>query len=282
MAAALASRALSRLAVAGRFSARRTLCARAGRGEPIPAPDNVAAAPADAEVTGSGLASMLLSPGSGGASPGPKDRVTVDYTGWTTDGEMFDSSVARGEPITFGLDQVIPGWSEGVQLMVAGEKRRLWIPEVLAYRGMPGAPAGTLVFDIELHSFVEAPKPPEAPEDVAAPGADATTEASGLATKVLEAGTGSKTPEPTDMVTVDYSGWTTDGKLFDSSIPRGEPTQFPLNRVIKGWQEGVGLMVEGETRRMWLPANLAYGDSPPPGAPGGQLCFEVKLLKIGD
>jgi peptidylprolyl isomerase len=66
---------------------------------------------------------------------------------------MFDSSVMRGEPISFGLNEVIPGWTEGVQLMVAGEKRRLWIPQDLAYKGQPGPPAGMLVFDIELLSF---------------------------------------------------------------------------------------------------------------------------------
>ena len=63
---------------------------------------------------------------------------------------MFDSSVARGESIAFGLDEVIPGWTEGVQMMVEGEKRRLWIPEGLAYGGAPGAPKGMLVFDVEL------------------------------------------------------------------------------------------------------------------------------------
>ena len=78
--------------------------------------------------------------------------VTVHYSGWTTDGEMFDSSVMRGSPATFGLGQVIPGWTEGVQLMVEGEKRRFWIPAKLAYGENPqgGAPAGTLVFDVEL------------------------------------------------------------------------------------------------------------------------------------
>jgi len=76
--------------------------------------------------------------------------VTVHYTGWTTDGQMFDSSVARGEPAQFGLDQVIPGWTEGLQLMVEGERRRFWIPARLAYEGQPGRPQGVLVFDIEL------------------------------------------------------------------------------------------------------------------------------------
>ena len=74
----------------------------------------------------------------------------MHYTGWTTDGKMFDSSVARGEPATFSLDGVIPGWTEGVQMMVEGEKRRFWIPARLAYEGVPGRPQGLLVFDIEL------------------------------------------------------------------------------------------------------------------------------------
>jgi len=68
---------------------------------------------------------------------------------------MFDSSVVRGETATFRLDQVIAGWTEGVQLMVEGEKRRLWIPESLAYQGRPGAPAGMLVFDVELVRIVD-------------------------------------------------------------------------------------------------------------------------------
>ena len=74
----------------------------------------------------------------------------VHYTGWTVDGQMFDSSIARNEPATFGLDEVIPGWTQGVQMMVEGEKRRFWIPAALAYEGMPDKPQGMLVFDIEL------------------------------------------------------------------------------------------------------------------------------------
>ena len=116
----------------------------------IPAPSDAAAPPADAAVTATGLASRTLQAGTGTKHPSPRSKVRVHYSGWTTDGRMFDSSVSRGEPISFGLNQVIPGWTEGVQLMVEGEKRRLWIPEALAYGGRPGAPAGMLVFDVEL------------------------------------------------------------------------------------------------------------------------------------
>src|SRR5436309_8243224 len=91
---------------------------------PIPPPADVAAAPADAQVTSSGLASKVLTPGTGTEHPGPADLVKVNYTGWTTDGKMFDSSVARGRPAILPLDKVIAGWSEGLQLMVVGEKRR--------------------------------------------------------------------------------------------------------------------------------------------------------------
>jgi peptidylprolyl isomerase len=121
----------------------------------IPAPSDVAAPPADAETTPSGLASKVLKPGTGTVHPTLTDSVKVHYTGWTTDGKMFDSSVVRGTPITFSLDHVIAGWSEGVQLMVEGEKRRLWIPAKLAYEGHPDKPQGMLVFDVELIQIVK-------------------------------------------------------------------------------------------------------------------------------
>lgn len=123
-------------------------CAACGRD--IPAPPDVAAPPSDSLKTTSGLSIKIVEKGTGTTHPGPTDRVTVHYTGWTTDGKMFDSSVARGEPATFALNQVIDGWTEGLQRMVEGDKARLWIPEHLAYQGQPGQPAGMLVFDVEL------------------------------------------------------------------------------------------------------------------------------------
>ena len=116
----------------------------------VPPPPDVAAPPADAKYTGSNIASKVITPGKGTRHPRPNSEVTVHYTGWTTDGRTFDSSVSRGEPSTFSLDGVIPGWTEGVQMMVEGEKRRFWIPGKLAYDGVPGRPQGLLVFDIEL------------------------------------------------------------------------------------------------------------------------------------
>lgn len=108
--------------------------------------------PSDALRTASGIASKMLRVGLGSQHPAAQSRVTVNYTGWTPDGKMFDSSSQHGGPLTFPLDQVIRGWTEGVQLMVAGEKRRFWIPGELAYDKIdqPGAPKGPLIFDIEL------------------------------------------------------------------------------------------------------------------------------------
>ena len=196
---------------------------------------------------------------------------------------MFDSSVVRKEPATFKVDQVIKGWTEGLQLMVVGEKRRLWIPGALAYGDHPrmGAPGGDLVFDVELLEVKVAPKPPETPSDVKAAPATAKKTASGLAYTIIKHGTGTKSPKATDTVTVNYSGWTPDGKMFDSSIPRGEPTSFALNQVIKGWTEGVQLMKVGDTARFWIPGNLAYGDKPArPGTPAGMLVFDIELLDV--
>ncbi len=354
-------------------------------------PVDVAAAPADATKTESGLASKVLQAGTGEKKPTAADTVTVHYSGWTTDGKMFDSSVTRGEPTSFPLGAVIPGWTEGLQLMVVGEKRRFWIPEELAYgpvvpgSGRPGgmlcfdveligikeapkppadtektaggvaykiikegagekpgsnqivtfhftaktmegetvqdsrtapsppsvpldklppalgelfadmkaggqrkswlpepqAPGGFIVADIELISFKDAPPAPAVPEDVAAVPDDAAKTESGLAYKVLTEGKGEEKPKATDTVKVHYSGWTTDGKMFDSSVTRGEPAQFPLNGVIKGWTEGVQLMVVGEKRRFWIPADLAYGPVVPgSGRPGGMLVFDIELLEI--
>jgi peptidylprolyl isomerase len=133
------------IVIGGCIIVMTTACTRS-----IPAPADVATAPADASRTPTGIASKVITPGSGTRHPRPNSRVTVHYTGWTTDGEMFDSSILRNEPTTFGLDEVIKGWTEGVQMMVEGEKRRFWIPDSLAYAGVPGRPQGTLVFDIEL------------------------------------------------------------------------------------------------------------------------------------
>jgi len=237
----------------------------------IPPPPDVAAPPADAVKTASGLTTKVITPGSGRDHPAAEDLVRINYTGWKTDGTMFDSSLTAGKPAVFPVNRVIAGFSEGLKLMVAGEKRRLWIPESLAYKGTR-EPKGMLVFDVEL---IDIPNRP--PPDVSAPPADAKKTASGLAYKVLTPGVGGRHPKASSQVTVNYTGWTTNGKMFDSSIVKGQPATFPVDGVIPGWTEGLQLMVEGDKWRLWIPENLAYkGQS----APYGMLVFDVELLSI--
>ena len=135
------------------IGAKRMVGGEAPKAAPS-APGDVAAPPADAVVLPRGLASKILKTGEGTRKPGPESIVNVHYTGWTTDGKSFDSSIPRGRPAQFPLSKVgMPGLTEGLQLMVEGEERRLWIPEAIAYNGTPGKPAGMLVFDVELLSI---------------------------------------------------------------------------------------------------------------------------------
>lgn len=113
---------------------------------------------------------------------------------------------------------------------------------------------------------------------------EVTTTESGLQYEVLTAGDGVR-PVATDTVTVHYVGTTIDGVTFDSSRDRDEPSTFALDRVINGWTEGLALMPVGSTYKFWVPADLAYRNSAPPGAafgPGSTLVFEVELLGIAD
>jgi FKBP-type peptidyl-prolyl cis-trans isomerase FkpA len=107
------------------------------------------------------------------------------------------------------------------------------------------------------------------------------TTPSGLQYKVLREGTG-KSPKATDVVAVNYRGTLINGKEFDSSYKTGQPIEFPLNRVIPGWTEGVQLMKEGAKYEFFIPSNLAYGPRGAGGVigPDETLIFEIELLKV--
>ncbi len=216
----------------------------------IPAPPDVAAPPADAVKTASGLATKVLAPGTGKEHPAKEDVVTIHYTGWKTDGTMFDSSVARGKPASFPVARVIAGFSEGLQLMVPGREAPPLDSRAARLQGRARAEGHAGV----RHRADRRPQlRPRAPADVKAPPADAKKTASGLAYKTLKQGTGGRHPKSSSQVTVHYTGWTTDGKMFDSSVERGEPATFALDGVIPGWTEGLQLMYEGEKARFWIP-----------------------------
>jgi peptidylprolyl isomerase len=123
--------------------------------ERFAAPDDVGGIPQDVVPTSSGLGSRVLVAGTGTRKPMLTDTVRVHYTGWQTNGFMFQSShEGDDQPIEFMVTGVIRGWTEGLQLMVEGETRRLWIPAELAYAGSPSRPQGMLVFDVELLAIV--------------------------------------------------------------------------------------------------------------------------------
>jgi peptidylprolyl isomerase len=240
------------------------------------APPDLVIPPAEALGTPSGLKYRILQAGQGGAQPAPGDFVRVHFSGWDAEGKSFANTRAQDEAPYLSLDKLMPGMREGLLAMRVGEGRRIWIPEALAFAGAKGRPAGPVVMDLELLDAV--PPPSQAPTDVAAPAPEAQVLRSGLAFKVLRTGTGKVHPERSSWVNVHYSGWTTDGKLFDSSIPKGNAVPLQLKATIEGWIQGIPLMVVGEKRRFWIPEKLAYRGAS--GMPAGMLVFDVELVGI--
>jgi FKBP-type peptidyl-prolyl cis-trans isomerase len=234
--------------------------------------------PADAVKTDSGLAYKITTPGRDSVHPAQTDLVKVVTLFWTKDSvESKPSSLSTPtQPILVGAI-VAPGLREALALMTTGQQMRLWLPEKLAFAGATGKPKGPLMVDVKLLAIIT---PPPTPSDVAAVPADAKKTKSGLASKVMKPGTGTVRPKSNSVVTVHYTGWTPDGQIFDSSVIKGQPATFPLGDVIKGWSEGVQLMVVGEVRRFWIPGHLAYDGVEGGGGPRGPLVFDVELIAI--
>jgi FKBP-type peptidyl-prolyl cis-trans isomerase len=236
------------------------------------APADLTNPPADAERSDDGLISKKLADGTGTEHVAADGLVRVRYTVWKSNGSLVQD-VPEPQSVTLGITKMIPGWGKAVQQMVVGEKRRIWVPQSLG--GGKIKEGESLVFDTELLEIIELPT---TPADVAAPPDDAKRTPTGLAYKILRPGTGTEHPRRRSNVMVHYSGWTTDGKMFDSSVLRGNPASFGLDGVISGWTEGLQLMVEGEKTRFWIPAKLAYGHEK--GKPQGMLVFDIELIDI--
>lgn len=247
------------------------------------------------KTTASGLQYQVLAEGpADGVSPKATDLVDVHYVGTLIDGVEFDSSRTRGAAARFPLNQVIPGWTEGVQLMSEGDRYRFFVPSDLAYgaQGTPGGPIGpneALIFDVELLKVTNPQRNADAAAKFLADNgkkAGVKSTASGLQYQVLtEGAAGGKQPTDASKVSVHYEGRLVNGTVFDSSYSRGEPIEFPLNAVIAGWTEGVQLMSEGDKFRLFIPPALAYGEGGTPGGPIGPneaLIFDVELLKVVD
>ena len=231
--------------------------------------------PQDAVATPSGLITKVLTPGTGDKRPDGNDLVNVHFQGWTPDGREFENTFASGQPRPFDLSTVFPGWSQGIQLMVIGEKRRLWIPSHLAPANPAKGPSGPVVFDVELLGIASVPTMPST-----TPPDDAERTRSGAYHVKVADGSGEVRPTPDGGVLVNYFGWTTDGKLFDNTILRGRPTLFLLDQVMAPFSDTLQQMVPGEKRQLWIPGNLAQGQWM--GSPQGMLIFHVELVQILD
>jgi peptidylprolyl isomerase len=214
------------------------------------------------------------------------DILTVSYSAYLpagAGGKCFDSSVERGEPIKYNMGKGLKGLDEGIKQMLKGGKARIIVPYMLAFgeQGRQGLvpPKTDVIFDVELVDV--RPKPVITPYDTK--GKDTVTTASGLKYVVIAKGNGADA-EGGKTVKVHYTGYLTDGKIFDSSIERDQPIEFPLGKgsVIRGWDEGIDLMKVGDRLRLIIPPALGYGDggSPPVIPPKSTLIFDVELVEV--
>lgn len=248
------------------------------------------------QTTESGLQYIVVSEGpEGGAVPTARDRVSVMYEGRLTDGTVFDSSYARGTTSSFGVSEVIKGWTEGLQLMSQGDEFIFYIPTELAYGDNPRPglikPGDDLIFRVELRQVIVAPEPRLVDSDAWAkytpwnsdlPEVQKT--GSGLEYIILASGEeGGLSPVADEWAVVYYEGrFDGTGELFDSAFERGEASMFPANRVIPGWVEALRLMKPGDRWMVHVPSGLAYGSrgQPPQIPPNADLNFEVELMDI--
>jgi peptidylprolyl isomerase len=211
------------------------------------------------------------------------DYFKAHYTGYLSNGDIFDTSFERADPINFqlGVGQVVPAWDEGIRGMRAGGKRILVAPPELGFgaAGIPGIiPANdTLTFEVEL---LEVRKTPSAwsLENVRSNDSE-----SGITSYIHEVGRG-KRPESEDLVAIHYSGYLETGYLFDSSFLRDDYFRFRIGtgQVITGLEEVISEMRVGERRTVFIPAGLAYGNVGSAGIiPGNStLRFDVELIEI--
>jgi FKBP-type peptidyl-prolyl cis-trans isomerase len=251
--------------------------------EIVPAPlipPDVGGPPDGADETKSGIKYEVARPGTGKDKPHPFDEVTFNYTGWDSEGRMFDTTEMKKHPAKVAPFREPPPFEEVLTSMVAGERVRFWIDaaKMQAGKAVPGMPTGQLCYEVEVLQIDKGAEPPPVPPDVAKPPADAKKTARGVFYKVLKTGKGGPKPTPRDTVRVNYTGWTVDGKMFDSSVIRNEPAEFSLQGGMIGWTEGITQMSVGDKYRFWIPPELGYKGAP--GRPQGMLVFDFELLEI--
>lgn len=240
----------------------------------------------DTLKTASGLKYIMVKENKSGAKAEPGTIAEFHFSGYLMDGKKFDSSVEREKSMSVkvGQHQLLPGWDEGISLLREGEKAKLIIPANLALGAQghpPIIPANAdLIMDVEILKVKKIVAPPLF--DIK--GIEMKTTPSGL--KYYEVKKSGSTVKPVagKNVKVHYSGYLADGTMFDSSVERGEPIEFPIGtgKVIPGWEEGIALMNIGDKFRLVIPYFLAYGEEGrPPIIPAkAELTFDVELVAV--
>jgi peptidylprolyl isomerase len=250
---------------------------------PAPAiPEDVGKPPAKATVLPLGTKYVVLRPGTGKTKARQFDNVTYTYTVWNSDGKMLDNTMDSDHPTIVAPWKESPALNEILTSMTAGERSRFWVEADKAAatgRTIPGA-QGVLCYEVEVQAIEKAlHEAPLTPPDVAKPPADALKSPKGVFYKVLKSGPkNGHHPLPTETVKVEYTGWTTDGRMFDSSAIRGDKATFSLSGVVPGWTDAIPLMAVGDRWRLWIPEALAYKGKA--GKPKGMLVFDVELFEI--
>lgn len=240
----------------------------------------------DTISTASGLKYIMVKEDKSGATTNG-NKVSINYTGFLNDGKIFDSSIDRGQPLVakIGDAKVFPGLDEGISLLRQGEKARLIIPSKLAFGDKAAGPIpanSDIVMDVEVVSVTPIPVPVKYDTT----GLVKKQTPSGLEYFEVHRSSDTTKAQAGKTVKVNYTGYLTDGKMFDSSIERGEPIEFPLGQgmVIPGWEEGIALMHPGDKFRLIIPYTLAYGETGrEPVIPAkADLIFDVELISIAE
>ncbi|MFT3697249.1 MAG: FKBP-type peptidyl-prolyl cis-trans isomerase [Kofleriaceae bacterium] len=250
--------------------------------KPAPAiPEDVAAPPANAQTSKGGSKFVVLRPGTGTAKAHSWDEVTYNYTAWDATGRMYETTEMKKHPSKVTPYKQSAALEEAITSMTAGERIRVWTTgEKMAPNGKPAPnqPTGPVCYEIEVITIEPGVEPPPVPADVAKPPGDAQKTAKGNFYKVIKSGGKSDHPKTTESVRVNYTGWTTDGRMFDTSTKTKQPAEFRLQGVIAGWTDVIPLMSTGDKYRVWIPEENAYKNQP--GRPQGMLVFEIELVEI--
>jgi peptidylprolyl isomerase len=241
-----------------------------------PVPADVGVAPKTATVTPSGTAHVVLVPGTGTTRPGPLDGVVIRYAGWDPTGLMVESTREYQPGLSTSMNTMSPGFAEALATMSVGQTSRFWVPG-----GGASGPSDleVITYDVTLLAIHVRLPPPPTPKDVAKPPRGAKRTKAGVSYRFLaRAKQRGARPTATSRVRVHYTGWNTNGQMFDSSVTRGSPADFPLEGVIAGWTDVLQVMTPGDRIRAWIPEDLAYQGRP--GPPQGMLVFDIELIEI--